>query len=703
MYRRAAILCGAIALLCLSISCSLRGGECLLWSRATTTDPTGGNEDFVFVHPREIRTIADLKGPGEITSLWMTTEGFAKEINRQTVLRITWDDMSEPSVRVPVGFFFNVARGRVDPYESQFVSVQPTDSLNAYFRMPFRKRALIQLENQSPDAQKYFMSITWNRRAVKRDEHYFHAQFRQQKPAVPLVPYVIADVRGRGEYLGHHLDVMLKGGGWWGEGDDVYTIDGERFQGTGTEDAFESAWGFAGRGGTLRSGVSQVMNGFERGGFWNLYRFHGDARIPFREHFKLEFEHGLNGFDARPGMENNYESVAFYYLSKPQAQPPLPALKDRMLGSIPIAGPLPGGWYEAEKAVLDSQIFAFPGVAVGVANRPRNGGWSGDADATISAGKSGDRFVWALDLPTTGTMTPRLAFTRQPSGFDYQIAMNGKLLGGKISGYARVQTRDEIALPSVRANAGRNFLEFISAGADPRTTPPALHAAIDAVRFLPTEADNPIDVRPRILEARDGVILHKLVVESVGGIHQLRDRGSGVPDTAIEAELSPPGEGGLPGAIRFRTREDKIALTSPHVTDLRNDLEISFLLYAEPSGKNQVIFSRNQVMACWVNDGKLSFWLRDLDWRFLYMETRANMIPDREWCTVRLTLHGTIARIFINGAMCSELDMHVFNHLNQYPGALVLGGTDSQQSPFRGAIADFMVRAGTPGTAAGEE
>ncbi len=665
------------------------------WARATTADPKGGNEDFIWIEPGQSRTIADLKGPGEITSLWMTADGFAqKESNRQVVLRITWDDTPGASVLVPVGDFFNVARGRVQPYESAFVSVQDTGSLNAFFRMPFRRRALIQLENQSQDRQRYYAAVTWERRAVASREMYFHAQYRQEKPATPLVPYTVADISGRGAYLGHHLNVVLNGGGWWGEGDDNYIVDGERFEGTGTEDAFGHAWGFSGRGGTLRSGVAQVMNGFERNGFWNLYDFHNDAPIPFQKHFRLEFEHGLNGFDARPGMENNYSSVAFYYLRKPQVQPPLPPLKDRMLGAIPIAGPLPGGWYEAENAVLDSQFFALRGAVVSAANRPKDGGWSGDADASLVALKTGDRFVWALDLPTTGTLTPQLAMTRQPSGFDFAVYMNGKPLNEKISGHADVQTRDVVALPAIHANAGRNMIEFVSRGADPRTTPPAFHANIDAIRFLPSNESNAIDVRPQVKLGEGGRVLHRLIVENA----KLYDRGDDCDEAPLDADLLDAND-----AIRFRNHEDKIALNSPHNTELGRELEVAFLLHAEPTDKNAVLFSRNQVMASWVNKGKLVVWLRDLDWRFLYLETREGIIPDREWCSIRIAHDGVITRLFVNGALCAESDMRVFDNLNQYPGPLVLGGSANQQSPFRGEIARFTMRAGRPLPPAGEE
>ena len=50
---------------------------------------------------------------------------------------------------------------------------------------------------------------------------------------------------GRGRFLGVMLHVWNPRGGWWGEGDEKFFVDGEKFPstiGTGSEDYFGYAW-----------------------------------------------------------------------------------------------------------------------------------------------------------------------------------------------------------------------------------------------------------------------------------------------------------------------------------------------------------------------------------------------------------------------------------------------------------------------------
>ena len=83
--------------------------------------------------------------------------------------------------------------------------------------------------------------------SLPRDTAYFHARYRQEHPAVKGRDYLIADLEGRGHYVGTVISVTLAQDGWFGEGDDFFFIDGEEvpsLQGTGSEDYFNDAWGF---------------------------------------------------------------------------------------------------------------------------------------------------------------------------------------------------------------------------------------------------------------------------------------------------------------------------------------------------------------------------------------------------------------------------------------------------------------------------
>ena len=58
--------------------------------------------------------------------------------------------------------------------------------------------------------------------------------------------YVFMEAKGKGQYVGTILNVFGRSTGWWGEGDDMFFIDGENsratINGTGMEDYFNNAW-----------------------------------------------------------------------------------------------------------------------------------------------------------------------------------------------------------------------------------------------------------------------------------------------------------------------------------------------------------------------------------------------------------------------------------------------------------------------------
>ena len=59
---------------------------------------------FIRIKPGETFTMAEIEGPGAIQHIWMTPTGKW----RFSILRIYWDDETEPSVECPVGDFFGM-------------------------------------------------------------------------------------------------------------------------------------------------------------------------------------------------------------------------------------------------------------------------------------------------------------------------------------------------------------------------------------------------------------------------------------------------------------------------------------------------------------------------------------------------------------------------------------------------------------------
>ena len=77
---------------------------------------------------------------------------------------------------------------------------------------------------------------------------YFHAKWHRDTFKLPKdrwPDWVMLRTQGRGRFCGVMLHVWNPRGGWWGEGDEKFFVDGEKFPstfGTGSEDYFGYAW-----------------------------------------------------------------------------------------------------------------------------------------------------------------------------------------------------------------------------------------------------------------------------------------------------------------------------------------------------------------------------------------------------------------------------------------------------------------------------
>jgi len=109
-------------------------------------------------------------------------------------------------------------------------------------------------------------------------------------------------------------------GGWWGEGDDMFMIDGDKWppdlHGTGSEDWYGQAWRSQEKNAFLYSGVS-YQNGIRSN--YNeritVYRYHVADPVIFRKSIRVSIEHGHANDRC-----DDYSSCAYWY----QALPALP-------------------------------------------------------------------------------------------------------------------------------------------------------------------------------------------------------------------------------------------------------------------------------------------------------------------------------------------------------------------------------------------
>ncbi|HXJ96174.1 MAG TPA: glycoside hydrolase family 172 protein [Terriglobia bacterium] len=310
--------------------------------RSSSYDRTGGNEDYRELAPGGTLTLLDVEGPGEVTHVWMTIASRERFHLKKLVLRMYWDGESTPSVEAPVGDFFGLGLGDYFLYQSAPLAVGADKALNSFFPMPFQKHARITVTNEGKDkVDAYYFNIDYRAYShpLAADTLYFHAQYRQCSPCTAIESdgknldgkdnYVWLEAQGRGHFAGVTMSVLENADGWWGEGDDMFFVDGEKLpsiNGTGTEDYFLGAWDFGGKPFAYELfGAPQV--GPERAGSrWSVYRFHLDSPITFTKSLRATIEHGHANDRA-----DNYYSVAYWYQTEPHAAfPTLPAVEDRL-------------------------------------------------------------------------------------------------------------------------------------------------------------------------------------------------------------------------------------------------------------------------------------------------------------------------------------------------------------------------------------
>jgi hypothetical protein len=282
--------------------------------------------------------MGEIKGPGCIQQIWMTPTGNW----RRSILRIYWDNESEPSVECPVGDFFACGWGKYCQINSLPVCVNPGSAFNCYWQMPFRKKAKITLENMDDKDMTLYYQINYTLTEVSKDAGYFHAQFRREAPLRQKGLYTILDgVEGQGQYVGTYLAWEVHSSGWWGEGEIKFFLDGNKkfptICGTGTEDYFCGSYDFEDPDtkkyhlfSTPYTGLAQVLPPdkiYVPGQQFGLYRWHIADPVRFKKDLKVTIQAlGWQDGGRYLQLEDDIASVGYWYQKEPHKRfPKLPA------------------------------------------------------------------------------------------------------------------------------------------------------------------------------------------------------------------------------------------------------------------------------------------------------------------------------------------------------------------------------------------
>ena len=328
--------------------------------RSSSYDRNGGNADARPIAPGETLTLLDEEGPALISHVWVTIASDDPNHLKALVLRMYWDSESTPSVEAPIGDFFGLGLGDYHLYQSIPLQVGSDKALNCFFPMPFQKHARITVTNEGAiRTGAFYFNIDYRTysKPLAADELYFHAQYRQAAPAQGTTNqwksngdmdskknldgegnYVWMEATGHGHFVGVTMSVLQNQDKWWGEGDDMFFVDGEKLpsiNGTGSEDYFLGAWDFGGHPFSYGLFGAPVVGQEVAGGRSSVYRLHLDSPITFTKSLRATIEHGHANHRS-----DNYFSVAYWYQAEPHAPfPALPGLEQRIPRIYPVGGP----------------------------------------------------------------------------------------------------------------------------------------------------------------------------------------------------------------------------------------------------------------------------------------------------------------------------------------------------------------------------
>jgi hypothetical protein len=379
--------------------------------------------------------VAEIAGPAEITMMHFAypetgTQPGGVVLNRDLVLRIYWDGETSPSVECPLVDFFCDPNGTRDVVNTAMLNVRR--GFNAYFPMPFRKSARIELDYEGavePGDKLWSMMPCYSYvcyrtlAALPPDAGYFCASWRQEALKLGLRDYVALDAVGKGKFVGWNLTVRRPGSGYPVDENEKFYIDGEavpsvEFQ--GLEDSFGFSWGFPPTENMFPyTGYFPFLNGAA------AYRFFLQDSISFEKSLKVAIGFGVNedpGFRrdySKFGSSLQFSSTVYWYQREPHAPlPPLPAPADREPAPDKLFWPeqphLPtAAEYQARGVRLamlcglpgGEMAFAAPGYSISDRQGQSWNDWSGEVSYCLEDNKE---IALTLNLPAGSHGTLRL-------------------------------------------------------------------------------------------------------------------------------------------------------------------------------------------------------------------------------------------------------------------------------------------------------
>ncbi|QFY10419.1 DUF2961 domain-containing protein [Nonomuraea phyllanthi] len=238
----------------------------------------------------------------------------AQEILQGLRLRISFD--GRRTVDSPAGEFFGAGHAMMPVRSLMFGVDAETRTLSAWWPMPYRTGATVELRNDSGRAIEGKATVTSAHRPMPGNAGYFRTQSRSGA-TTPGTSWPFLRVSGaHGKFVGVSHTMRGPTTRNYLEGDERVQVDGSRtpqIHGTGTEDFYQAGWyfnretfttPFHGNTAHLAPATGCPANGDCTGAYRLMI---GDA-VPFAGALTFDIEHGWTN-----DVEGVYSSTAYWY------------------------------------------------------------------------------------------------------------------------------------------------------------------------------------------------------------------------------------------------------------------------------------------------------------------------------------------------------------------------------------------------------
>ncbi|HEY3415373.1 MAG TPA: glycoside hydrolase family 172 protein [Armatimonadota bacterium] len=444
---------------------------------------------------------ADLHGARAITALTvhlaLPADAEAQRVLlRQLTLRITWDNETAAAVWAPLGDFFG-AVGGAGSFQTLPVGLREDGTFYSYWYMPFAQGARVEIGNDGTRPVDVQVTVTH----APLDHPIgtlgrFHAKWHRDAllptRADRAIDWTLLATQGRGRLVGAMLHIWTPLGGWWGEGDEKFFVDGEKFPstfGTGSEDYFGYAWSQAGR--FVRPYHAQPLNEDNTGHVDNM-RWHISDSVPFQTGFEGAIEKYFPNQAAPYRRYAQYAAVVYWYLAPGGVDPyPVVPVSERVgywtapEATYREAGVIEGESLQTARMPQFSHWPAVQGLWEAGAGR-----WSGDKQLFWMTDHGPNKETLELTLPVEkpGKYRILIRCTRSATAGIAQCSFDGQPLGEPIDYYGeKLAPADPVTLGIVELTAGSHVLQVKLVGKHAAITGRGLSFGLDYIKLIPAE------------------------------------------------------------------------------------------------------------------------------------------------------------------------------------------------------------------------